>query len=158
MNQIRIRIGVIILSGSKVLLIEHQKEGRTYWLIPGGGLRYGEEIDDCARREIKEETNLDIEMGKFLFLSESIAPDGSRHIVNLFFLGRARSGTLRVGEEMRLKSLAFHYIDDLDTIDLHPPLGALLKQMLNEGHVERTEKREQFIGNLWKTYPDTFVL
>ena len=38
---IRIRIGILIVSDGKVLLIEHIKNGRSYWLIPGGGLEYG---------------------------------------------------------------------------------------------------------------------
>lgn len=147
MEEIRVRIAVVLLSDGKVLMVEHQKDGRTYWLLPGGGLKYGEKIEECARREIKEETNLDINLGKFLFLSESIAPDGSRHILNLFFLGEITDGIPKVGDEIRLKSLEFHSFEDLDKIDMHPPLGGLLKQALTQGF--SIENGAQFLGNLW---------
>lgn len=146
-KKIRVRIGVVIIADNKLLLVEHQKEGRTYWLLPGGGLKFGEKIEECARREIKEETNLDIDMGKFLFLSEGIAPDGSRHILNLFFLGELRGGTLEVGSDTRLKSVAFHELDDLDQLKMYPAIGNLLKQTLRNDLLR--EDRKQYLGNMW---------
>lgn len=155
MRNIRIRIGVLILCQNKVLLIEHAKDGRSYWLIPGGGLNYGETIADCARRELKEETNLDINLIRFLFSSESIAPDGSRHIVNLFFLGTVVGNSfenLKLGDEERLKSVAFIDIDDLDKIEFHPPFGAQLKSMILSGFLDQRPSSQQHLGNLWKNY------
>ncbi len=146
---IRIRVAVVLLCDSSILMVEHQKDGKTYWLLPGGGLNYGERIEECARREVKEETNLDITIGSFLFLSESIAPDGSRHILNLFFLGEITGGILKVGEEARLKSVAFKNFEELDTLEVHPPMGKLLKQILMNGRITGLESREQFLGNLW---------
>lgn len=151
MNNIRIRIAAVVVCGSKILLVEHQKDGKTYWLLPGGGLKFGEKIEECARREIKEETNLEIEMGRFLFLSESIAPDGSRHILNLFFLGELKGGELKVGNEIRLKSVAFHEFESLDVLEVHPPIGKLLRQILSDGITNTDANREQFLGNLWTT-------
>jgi 8-oxo-dGTP diphosphatase len=152
-KKIRIRVGVVLLSGNKVLLVEHQKDGRYYWLLPGGGLNYGEKIEECARREIKEETNLTINLGKFLFLSESIAPDGSRHLLNLFFLGQIEGGMedMEVGKEARLKSLAFIDFEELDKMEIHPPMGRLLKQILKSGVASDPENRALFLGNLWTT-------
>ncbi|MHC9544354.1 MAG: NUDIX domain-containing protein [Vulcanimicrobiota bacterium] len=146
---VRIRVAVVLLRDSKLLMVEHQKDGKTYWLLPGGGLNYGEKIEECARREIKEETNLDISIGSFLFLSESIAPDGSRHLLNLFFLGEISGGSLKVGEDIRLKSVAFKDFQELDTLEVHPPMGKLLKQILMDGRITGLECREKFLGNMW---------
>ncbi len=148
-NTVRIRVGVVLLSGNEILLVEHQKDGKSYWLLPGGGLNYGEKIAECGRREVSEETNLEIEMGEFLFLSESIAPDGSRHILNLFFLGKITGGTLTVGSDERLKSVAYHNFQDLDKIEVHPPMGKLLKQILLDGRISLLNHGEQYLGNLW---------
>ena len=34
--------------------------GRSYWILPGGGIEPGETEEDCVKREMKEETNLDV--------------------------------------------------------------------------------------------------
>ena len=153
-HHIRIRIGILIVSDGKVLLIEHIKNGRSYWLIPGGGLEYGETIANCAKREMKEETNLDVSISRFLFSSESIAPDGSRHILNMFFLGKIDGDSpMKVGDEERLKSLAFIPIDDLDKIEFHPPIGHIVKNMLKSGIVEEMISANRHLGNFWKNFP-----
>lgn len=154
LRHVRIRVGVIVVSGSSILLVEHQKEDWSYWLIPGGGLDFGETVHECAKREMKEETNLDIELDKFLFMSESIAPDGSRHILNLFFMGKIRSDSarLRVGDDSRLKSVAFVELEDLDRIEIHPPFGPQLKQMLLDRDGQE-KHAQQCLGNFWKSYP-----
>ncbi len=156
MHSVRVRVGVLIVVNSQLLLVEHQKNGVTYWLIPGGGLKFGETVVECAKREIKEETNLEIDLDRFLFSSESIAPDGSRHVVNLFFLGRLCNNSLenlKVGTEARLKSVDFIPIDELDKIELHPPFGPQLKRMLNDGLAKQTQRSDLYLGNFWKNYP-----
>jgi 8-oxo-dGTP diphosphatase len=40
--------------------------GRVCWLFPGGGIEPGETEQDCVRREIKEETNLDVRIVSLL--------------------------------------------------------------------------------------------
>lgn len=149
---IRIRIGVIIVRDDKILLIEHVKNGHSYWLIPGGGLNYGETIEECAKREMKEETNLDISLDRYLFSSETIAPDGSRHIVNLFFLGEINGdSTMSVGDEERLRSLAFVPVRDLEDIEFHPPIAHLIKRHLS---AFLSDSEERHFGNFWESYPD----
>jgi 8-oxo-dGTP diphosphatase len=56
------RASVIILSGPHILFIERYKEGRgPYYVLPGGKLEEGEEPEQAARRELREE--LDLELG-----------------------------------------------------------------------------------------------
>lgn len=44
----------------RVLLVQHEYRGA--WGLPGGLLKRGETIEDCARREVQEETGLEIEL------------------------------------------------------------------------------------------------
>ena len=44
-------------------------------------------------------------------------------------LGEIAGGSLKVGEDSRLKSVAFKDFEELDTLEVHPPMGKLLKQM-----------------------------
>jgi len=71
----RVGIGVIVQNEQGQILLgkrnksekreEHKMNGEWDWSLPGGGLEYGESFEDCAIREVKEETNIDIQNPKF---------------------------------------------------------------------------------------------
>ena len=48
MSGVRVRVAVIICRNNQVLLVEHQKKNKKYWLLPGGGVEFGESLVDCA--------------------------------------------------------------------------------------------------------------
>ena len=62
------RYQAAIMRGEKILLIKHQehKNGRAYWVLPGGGIENGETEVQCVRREVQEETNLEIKVVELL--------------------------------------------------------------------------------------------
>jgi len=50
-------------------------DGKSYWVIPGGGLEGDEPEEQCIIREMKEETNLDVKVERLVF-DEPGHPDG----------------------------------------------------------------------------------
>ncbi len=69
--RIYIGVGAIIEDdGGRVLLVKHVKERGGFWqgkwICPGGELEYGETIPEGIKREVKEETQLDIELTEAL--------------------------------------------------------------------------------------------
>ena len=48
---------------------------------------------------MREETGLDVAVDDFVYLSEAIAPDRSRHIVNIYLTAHVIGGELKVGDE-----------------------------------------------------------
>lgn len=54
------RVGAIVVKEGKILLIHRFKNGREYWTIVGGGVEDEETNEEALKREIKEETNLDL--------------------------------------------------------------------------------------------------
>jgi 8-oxo-dGTP pyrophosphatase MutT (NUDIX family) len=57
-----------IVRNHSILLIRHRENesGRSYWILPGGGIEPGETEEDCVRWEMKEETNLDVQVSALL--------------------------------------------------------------------------------------------
>jgi len=84
------------------LLVERGKEPlKGYWSIPGGIVETGEKLEDAIRREVAEETGLDVEPYSMFEIFERIIPDASRpdlqnqpeyHYVLIDYLCRRLSG------------------------------------------------------------------
>ncbi len=135
----------MISPDKKILLVRHRKGNRQYWVLPGGRLEYGETFAECAVREIKEETGLDVEVVRFLFLSEAIAPDRSRHIVNVYLKAKAIGGVMKVGNEPVLAGVDYIPIDELEQVTLFPPVSEHILKSLSDGDPDGIE----YLGNLW---------
>jgi len=63
----RKRIRAVIIKDENVLTVKRTKPEIEYWVIPGGGVKEGEENELALRREAREELGVDIEIEKFLF-------------------------------------------------------------------------------------------
>jgi len=94
-----IGIGVIIVRSGRILLGKRRNaHGAGSWCCPGGHLEYGESFESCARREVMEETGLEIEnVRRGAFTNDRFAEEG-KHYVTLFMLADCPQGTPRVCE------------------------------------------------------------
>lgn len=140
------RVSVIVVNDKEeILLVQHKKSNRYYWVLPGGRIEYGEDFSTCAVRELKEETNLDIKFGKVVFLSEAIAPDKSRHIINIYATGEVLGGELCLGSgDPVLADVGWKPISELDKVTLYPPVAKEIMDAYKEGF-----KTIRYLGNLW---------
>lgn len=139
------RVSLIVLNDKEeILLVQHRKVNRYYWVLPGGRIEYGEDFATCAIREMKEETNLDVKFGKVVFLSEAIAPDKSRHIINIYATADVVGGELKLGDEPMLADVAYKPILELNKITLYPPVAHEIINAYKDGF-----KTLKYLGNLW---------
>ena len=142
----RIRVAGILIEDNKILLIQHHKNDKKYWLIPGGGNDWGETTKEALIRAYKEETNMDIEVDDFLFFSETIFPDKERHILNLFFRihrNDKNNDAIKLGEELVLSDLRFVTKEELKVMIIYPNIKNNLLKLMNG------EKVETYLGSLW---------
>ena len=129
-----------------MLLVQHEKAGRRYWLLPGGGLERGETVARCAEREVEEETGYRVTPGRLVLVCEAIEPAG-RHILNLVYAGRITGGTLAVGEDdSALRDAAWHGRDAVASLTMYPAIAGELLECWDQGFTGPVRE----LGNLWK--------
>ena len=80
--------GLVRDDEGRVLLLRHTYRPGRPWGLPGGGLRPRETLEDCLRREMREETGLEVEVLQLL----SGAAHRDRKLVDMIFVCRLREG------------------------------------------------------------------
>ena len=149
MGEPRIRVSALLRWRGQILLCRHEKPGKEYWLLPGGGVDMGESLTDALQRELEEELGIDEEVPVEgpVCIVDSIAPKrtlSSKHVVHIVFAGdlpAARSR--RCARRMRpFAATASSTLDELDTIVLHPPIQRFLRRW-------RPGDPVAYLGSLW---------
>jgi 8-oxo-dGTP diphosphatase len=146
MKRIRIRVCGILEKDDELLLVKHIKNKDEYYLLPGGGVDHGEDFKTALKREFMEECNLDVKVEDMIFISEGIAPNGGRHIVNIYFKVSYLSGNLQVGlDGSNLIGVEYIKKVDIENIILHPNTKKELKEYFESGNTGI-----KYLGNRWE--------
>ncbi len=100
-----ISVAAIALKDNKILLVRRgAPPGEGLWSIPGGVVEVGEKLKDAVRREFKEETNLDCEVGELFNICEVIIRDENNkvryHYVILDYMVKVTGGELKPGSDV----------------------------------------------------------
>jgi ADP-ribose pyrophosphatase YjhB (NUDIX family) len=93
-------VGAVVLDGDRVLLVKRAAEPlKGEWSLPGGAVEVGETLEAAARREVREETQLEVEVGPIVDVLDSIRrdPDGrvKFHFILVEFVCRPTGGALQ---------------------------------------------------------------
>ncbi len=142
----RVRVAAIIVRDGRMLLACHERDGRRYWLPPGGGVDFGETVGEALVRELREEANLDIRVGDLVLVNDSVPPDRHRHVLNLFFTAEVVGGELRVGNDPRLVGMVWVALEQLPELTFYPDVRESILRGVREGFGAGA----QYLGNLWK--------
>lgn len=138
-----LRCSVVIFQNNKLLLV-HRVEADE-WVLPGGRPRPGESMLSCARREVSEETGLQIMPGRCAFFLEVAAPDRHTHIVELVFLAAPIAGDEQVHGGEPGRTPTWVDLSALASLTMRPPIG---------GHVKSLSRNSSgtfaYLGNVWR--------
>ena len=129
MVNIRVRAQAVILNDeNKVLLVKHVKNGKDYFVLPGGGVEFGETAEESLLRELKEELDITkVKSVKFLKIRDFIPDDKSRHIIDLYFYVRADLSGVRLAEDDGIiKGFGFFSVSELQNIVVYPSKGFIV--------------------------------
>jgi 8-oxo-dGTP diphosphatase len=131
----RIRVSAILRWRGRVLLCRHEKPGKEYWLLPGGGVDLGESLVDALHRELAEEIGIDDELPLEgpVALVDSIAPGSStpaKHVVHVIFAGDLGGRSLEAvtSQDAAVRGHRLFAADELDDVVLHPPIQRFLSR------------------------------
>ncbi|OCL09827.1 hypothetical protein AOQ84DRAFT_403395 [Glonium stellatum] len=85
----QVGVAVLILDGNGKVIWGERKgsHGAGTWAFPGGHLEYGESFEECAKREVLEETALNIMKIRFLAATNDFMPSEKKHYVTIFMGG-----------------------------------------------------------------------
>jgi ADP-ribose pyrophosphatase YjhB (NUDIX family) len=143
----RIRVAAIIVEGDKILLARHEKKGKRYWVLPGGGVDFAETMEEALVRELNEEASVVIRVHELVLANDSIPPNHRRHIVNMYFTAEIVSGKVEVGKgDKRLVGMKFVPIEKLPRLKMFPDVRKEVFEALQRGF----KGHKRYLGNMWK--------
>lgn len=123
-----IGVGVLIVREGRLLLGRRKgSHGAGYWATPGGHLEFAETPEECARREVLEETALKVgDLAKYGFTNDFFSAE-QKHYVTLFMLTSDISGMPEVLEPEKCEGWQWFSPDQLPD-PLFAPLETLRQQ------------------------------
>jgi 8-oxo-dGTP diphosphatase len=130
-----VRVAAILANDGKVLLVEHRRGRHRYFLLPGGGVGFGETMEEALAREVAEECGISIHVGRPVILSDSIDPSGARHVINVVFEASDSGREVPKGtaaRELRIAGCVWMPVDELGRRALHPPIAEAIGAVLSE--------------------------
>jgi ADP-ribose pyrophosphatase YjhB (NUDIX family) len=90
---VRVRVTGVVIEDDRILLLNQDTDAGRSWNLPGGKLEDGETLAAALVREMREETGLDVEPGRLLYVCDHL-PGSGTHVVHMTFEARRTGGTV----------------------------------------------------------------
>lgn len=124
----RVGVAIVVFYESKILLGKRKGSfAAGEWCCPGGHLEFGESVEDCMRRELAEETGLEVlsyELGPWM----STVFDEERHYITLYTFVHTFEGIPQLCEPDKCEGWQWFALDDLPT-----PLFVTVQKAVERG-------------------------
>ena len=127
----KVGVGVIIIKDNKILFGQRKNaHGEDTWSVPGGHLEFNELIEECAKREVFEETGIEIKNLKMSPFTNDIFKEEEKHYITIYVIADYDSGEVEVKEPDRMIEWNWFSWNNLPK-PLFKPIENLLKQNFN---------------------------
>jgi ADP-ribose pyrophosphatase YjhB (NUDIX family) len=145
----RIRVSALLRWNEGVLLCRHEKPGKEYWLLPGGGVNAGESLVDALHRELAEELGIEDEpsLEGPVAIVDSISPVrgyAAKHVVHIIFAGDLGGRSLETvtSRDAAVRGHRLFGVEELNDVVLHPPIQRFVQRW-------RPGDPAVYLGALW---------
>ena len=143
-NKIGVGFGILVLMEDKILLGKRHEnpekasselKGEGTWTMPGGKLHFGETFEAGAKRELKEETNLELKRCKIICVNNDMIE--SAHFITIGILCEDFEGELEIMEPEEITEWKWFDLDDLPKPLYFPSRKILDNYLSNKFYVKR---------------------
>jgi len=126
-HKVRVRACGLVVHEESLLLVRLQAPTRLdpFWSVPGGGVQHGESLEEAVKRELLEETGLEVSVTGLQYVAEFIQQPF--HAVEFYFLCQKTGGKLTKGHDPEYEAgsqmildVAFTSLEKLSKIELFP--------------------------------------
>ncbi len=73
-------IRAVVTNGDKMLVMRRNKFGKEYYTLIGGGIELGEELEMALRRELAEETGMQVGAARLVYVEDAGEPYGTQYV------------------------------------------------------------------------------
>jgi 8-oxo-dGTP diphosphatase len=132
---IGVGVAIIVTRGNQVLLLKRLNvHGAGSWSTPGGHLDFGETPEECAIREAREETGLDIINISFKAITNDVFETENKHYISIWMEGEYQSGEAVLAAPYESSEIGW-----FDWDKLPQPLFLPFQNLLNGNRYPKTE-------------------
>ena len=129
----RLGVGVIVYKDHRILLGRRRNShGEGHWAFPGGHLEFAESPLECARREVEEETGLQLTKAKPGPFTNDVFVEENKHYVTLFVMAEPCAGEPQPLEPDKCSEWLWFSWSDLPS-PLFLPISNLIAQGFDPG-------------------------
>jgi len=127
-KEIDLVVSALIENNDKVLLVKRKKNKSfpNFWGIPTGKVKPSETLEEAIEREVKEETNLSIEVLEPYHLTQEFHDD--HHHIVIAFKGRISNGQIKSGSDA--EEVRWFLKDEIPRLKLQPTAKEQLRIVL----------------------------
>lgn len=121
-NCIGVGAGALIFNDEGKFLLSlrgpEAKNERGLWEIPGGAIEFGETLKEGLKREVKEELNIEIEVGEMLQVCDHILQEEDQHWVSPTYVCKIMKGQPRVMEPGKCEQIDWFTLEEAEKLPL----------------------------------------
>jgi len=130
----KVVVGAVIYNNDNKIFLAQSHKWQDKWGVPGGHLEWGETLKNAVKREVKEETNLDVTQVKLINVQESILdPEYYKpaHMIFLDYSCKAITNAVKLNDEL----YNYVWIDPqkaLETLDIKDSASIFIKHFIQQ--------------------------